>query len=296
MYHKMNKILIVILFLCVDFRITQAQDTDALMQPRIAVIDDFTEKTMDFDADGIPDSTHGDRVFRFLEEGLPDANLVKFDLNDYINPEYEPFQGPQIENVLKKLVSDVKNGVHYDAVNISMSHDVEYECEKCIPGITPENLKDNYEQIRAYLKQGYFDQKIADNNVSLIEELINAGVKVYIGAGNKGNNAYNAYGLAKGAIIVGSTKSDGTKSDFSADNSLVNKWARGSFPVAVTQDGIDYTADGTTDVRFEDLSSIGENGNEQAKEAFINFAKGRFIRGTSYAVPNAVVNDFKTEI
>ena len=99
--------------------------------------------------------------------------------------------------------------------------------------------------------------------------------------------------MAKGVITVGALTSTGTKSRLSADNILVNKWAQGSFPVAVTDDGLDYTTDGTTDVRFEDLSSIGKNGNEQVKEAFINFVQGRFMRGTSFAVPKAVVNDFK---
>ena len=38
------------------------------------------------DNDGISDLTHGDMISRFLEEGLSDAEIVKFDLQNPDNP------------------------------------------------------------------------------------------------------------------------------------------------------------------------------------------------------------------
>ncbi len=60
------------------FENNQAQD-----RPRIAVVDNFTHKEILIDLDGKPDLSHGEVVERFIEEGLPNAQIDRF--NDYID-------------------------------------------------------------------------------------------------------------------------------------------------------------------------------------------------------------------
>ena len=261
---------------------------------RIAVIDGFTIKHVDLDNDGIPDLAHGDMISRFLEEGLPDAEIVKFDLQNHDDPVFawRGIPGYQLEIMLKRIIADFENDIRYDAINISISHSQIYDDEpekkprlsifrlkkttiaSDIIVITPENLLLHRNLIRAGLDYH------TNNCITLIEQLITMGCRVYIAAGNQGKDAYNLLNLANGAVNVGALTENGTKSVISGDNVLVNRWARSEFPVYKTGDGIDFTGDSTKDLSFEHLSAGGEN--------LIN----KLIGGTSVATSIAIIEDF----
>ena len=261
---------------------------------RIAVIDGFTVKRVDLDNDGISDLTHGDMISRFLEESLPDAEIVKFDLQNPDDPVFiwRGIPGYQLEIMLRRIIADIENDRRYDAINISISHSETYDNEpekkprlsifrlkkaaitSDIIRITPDNLLLRRNLIRAGLDNH------TNNCITLIEQLITMGSRVYIAAGNQGKDAYNLLNLANGAINVGALTENGTKSAISGDNVLVNRWARSEFPVSKTEDGIDFTGDGKTDLSFEDLSAGGEN--------LIN----KLIGGTSVATSIAIIEDF----
>ena len=122
------------------------------------------------------------------------------------------------------------------------------------------------------------------------------GIKVYVGAGNegeKGNREFNTLSLANGVITVGALNADGSKAAISSDNMLVNRWARSVFAVTKTDNGIDFTGDGTTDIPYKELSSIEEGvANKQAKDSLLNVIT-EFIGATSVATAIALVEDFR---
>ena len=274
---------------------TSEQQTDNCYAKslRIAVIDGFTNKRIDFDNDGIGDLSHGDMIVRFLEEGLPNAEIVKFDLE---NPDI-PLEvwriGPGyiLKILLNRIINEIENGNNYDAINISISHSKVYKNEsekksririfrkrkKTIEPtfliLTPDNLLSRRNLIKSELDY------LTMSCITLIEKLNRIGCRVYIAAGNQGKEAFNLLNLATGAINVGALNEDGTISEISSNNVLINRWARSVFPVCKTENGIDFTGDGTTDIFYHDLSAAGEN--------LIN----NLIGGTSVAVPIAIVED-----
>lgn len=119
------------------------------------------------------------------------------------------------------------------------------------------------------------------------------GVNVYICAGNYRNNVFNTYNLAKGAINVAALNADGTIHEVSNDNSLVNSKKLCVFPVTRTDDGIDFTGDGTTDILYRNLSSVTKDmSDEDAKnDKRLNIIE-ELIGHTSLATSIAIVEDF----
>lgn len=102
---------------------------------RIAIVDDFTNKSVFIDADFKPDLTHGEVVSRFLEEGLPDAELVRFKghcikaTDDEMPSDEENICFLRsISEQLDKILQDIKNGKTYDAINISLGFDNSKRC------------------------------------------------------------------------------------------------------------------------------------------------------------------------
>lgn len=114
---------------------------------RIAIIDCFAYKYMDLDNDGKPDISHGNLLLRFLEEGLPDAEIVKYDIDKHgtylVTMFYRIFY---VEKELAKLISNIENGEKYDALNFSWQILHSYK-----DNLTPENLLDKRDAIRKEL-------------------------------------------------------------------------------------------------------------------------------------------------
>ena len=240
--------------------------------PRIAVIDNFIRKNKDLDQDGIHDTTHGDIVFRFLEEGLPNADIAKFDIDEDL-----PFlsYAERVGRQLEKLIKLIEKGEKFDVVNLSFSFN-----RKFTNDITPDNILSHRNAIISQLAKGDYFMRGEARCVTLIEKLHKMGVKVYIGAGNAGKGEYNVLSLAQGTITVGGLNEDGTKADFSADNTYVTRWNQSVFSITKTENGIDFTGNDIADMLYEDLSAAGEN---LVKELF----------GTSFAAPTAIIEDFK---
>jgi len=282
----------IFIFISTCFAIAQTEIPKVL---RIAIIDGFTNKCLDFDNDGIYDISHGNMISSFIETGLPHAEIVKFDLENPDDPIFlwRSVPGYQLETVLTRIITDINNGIKYDAINVSISNSELYVFAKkgkknrtffknqkqkpTLIDITPENLL-----LRRNLILSGLDYH-TNSCISLIENIIGMGCSVYIAAGNGGNETFNLLNLSVGAINVGALNEDGTKSDISCDNILINRWEQSIFPISKTEDGINFTGDGTTDIFDSCLSAEGEN------------LIKKLIGGTSVATAIAIVEDFKNK-
>lgn len=276
--------------------ITMVTQITSAVQPRIAVIDVFNDKTVDIDGFKGNDISHGKIIVRFLREGLPNAEISKFSVPGFDNrtEKRRKEYAQALENHLQYLVSQAKSGKKYDAVNISLATLSTYRDEE---GETPANVKSRCELIKSNLSKMDEHSRDIGRCIALIEVLSNLGTKVYIAAGNENTEKYNIFNVAKGAINVGALNKDRTKEENSCDNSLVNRWVRGVFPVTKTDDGIDFTGDGTTDIDYFDLSGVSvwkdKLSHKEVKERVSLNGLMNSMSGTSFAVPTAIVEDFK---
>lgn len=271
----------------------------------IAIIDDFSNKSVFIDSDDIPDVAHGKVVERFIKEGLPDAQISEFDIKNAELPTALSNINNQLDNVLR----EIKNGKKFDALNISLSDNSSFETLSEILGVrlSPWGTAKYRDELRQIIKKGAqvsLDQnateeeiKTHNNAVELndiitkIDEISSTGVNVFMSAGNTLRdtpgktfaNNLNLFSLAKTYKTVGAKNERGSTADFSNYNDLVNEWEKGVFHFKTMTDkngeeGIDYTGDGTIDIYKKDLSSQ-------------NIMDG--IQGTSFATPLALVKDFK---
>lgn len=258
----------------------------------IAIIDTFIEKKVVIDKDRFfedspyePDVAHGEVVRKIIQEGLPKAQIDIFDMNKI--KRVKVTDDDPLNAQLGMVLENIKNGEKYDALNISISEDCDYNLLSSVTHqkVTPENVQKFKKEILAFL--GRRQDKSTIEEIEKINKIAESGTKVYIATGNDGNELFNLLTLSK-AKNVGALTPTGEKEDYTADNALINTWAQGSFPVKKMSDpitgeiGFDYTGDGTMDILERNLSSKGRCDTLAAK-----------ISGTSFASPTALVNDLK---
>ena len=240
----------------------------------VAMVDEFSRKTIQLDVDRKPDITHGEAVEAFIKSGLPDVTVDRFDTN--VNED-------TVRDALKTILS--RRG-KYDAVNISKSSDITYKDLSRLVGckITPKNLKEKKELIKdKFFKSNHPEAGYLKEINTYLEELVKSGTRVYIASGNQAKKTLNLYTLADGVEVVGALKNNGKRAGFSTINSLVNRHEKGVFKVKKIKDekgekGFDFTQDGKVDIYDKDTTS---------RFKFPLF----WLTGTSFAAPQALIKD-----
>ncbi len=263
--------------------------------PVVAVIDNFL-KEVDIDKDGKYDISHGRVVSYILQENNPNVKIMACD-NGNSNAKATNLR-------ILEILDYIKTGKRIDAVNVSLAKSVTFEDLSTFIGaeITPENICEYKNQIVETLKTRSIDhihsnsfeaaantdKNIAETIINL-EKVIEAGVPVYIAAGNDGKDSINLLTLVDGAIIIGA-KEDGAKASYSADNCLIDRWVDGTATGTLIKEndqiiGFDITKDGVADIKKNELSD----------ESFLSEEKEIALKGTSVASPRAIAQDLQNQ-
>lgn len=289
-----------------DTIIKNKQTVTAPKQPdhklSVAIVDNFSpsfafnmsDESVFTKSDYQSNIAHGQIVRRFIEEGLSDAQIEQFNIKSAKSGS-ETAKGisTQLGIVLQNIT---KKGKKYDALNLSMSKDLCFDDLPELNGkkITPENLS----QFRDYIKKLILVSDTSSNTkqsadilqlkliLLKLDKISELGVKVFISAGNEGKNYFNIFSLTKDAKNVGALGSLTSKAFYSADNSLVNSWAKGTYEVKRIKDpkgriGYDYTGDGSIDVYETSILPPYKKTNPYV------------LYGTSYSAPVALVKELK---
>lgn len=271
----------------------------------IAIIDDFTNKSIFIDNDTTPDIAHGKVIERFIKEGLPNASIREFDIK--ATEGLELLEG--VNNQLDCMLENIEQkGLEYDALNLSISSNYSFNNLRTVfnSRLSAWGVTGYKEDLRKYIdtkaetpldedalsiEKENRDYFITINSIiKKLDKISSKGVKIYVAAGNNSgdfrDNNLNLFSLANGVTTVGSTESEiGTPADFSNYGDIVKKWEKGVFLFSTLKDdkgqeGIDFTQDGSIDIYKKDLS---------AKELMGG------IKGTSLSTPIALVKDFKSK-
>lgn len=237
-----------------------------------AVVEDPIETDVDIDGDGVNDLPHGTVIERLMS-GLSHQPLR---FHEFPLPQVHDFREPWLDfargmrDQCRALEAAVAKGQHFDAVNISQAFNGSFAGTRLREHLAfnAENAHLLAGDLLAFLKESEdpYYQTLADTLESL-QRLGAQGVKIYIGAGNEGPEKYNLLNLAGNIIGVGANYSDAqapaspyllgggaTKAHYSADNSLLQRFSKGSYAVTRVQGGYDLTGDGKADIREEEVS------------------------------------------
>lgn len=268
-------------------------DTFQKQKPKdILVLDEFKNPLISVDLDCVPDISHGNFVSKIIEDGFPNANVEKMNISaSDLKDNYK-----KADLKLKKIHKEVKNGKNIDAINISMGADVAFDEFNKFSGmdISSENLASKAREIKDYLLLNK-DKKIKLAGIGKsdiagivsfidnIDSLSSKGAKVYVSAGNSGDDAFNLFSLIDNSTSVGALNSCGEKASYSCDNSLVTRWENGDVECKKVDGGISWTDDNNVDIEKKNISNIA------------TIPPLLDIRGTSFASPRALVKDLKKE-
>jgi len=258
--------------------------------PSVYVIDDFNNKVVDIDGDGVGCLSHGETVCKIISGVCPESNITRIGIDGF-------GELSKVRDGLKGILGEVQAGEQVDAINISLGVSLSLEeISEKISGLTEETLLDNRENIVSWLK-GFYDQKdtieakIAnfktarsrDFNdlrklvtqkqhsetyeiIKIIEELASKGISIYIAGGNEGLARVGSYtpinplNLAYGVKNIGAKNSSGETANFSNDSPLITDWARGTFHVQQVIGGqgellgFDILGDGNVHVSLDEVS------------------------------------------
>lgn len=251
----------------------------------IAVIDDFTNKSLFIDADFSPDISHGEAVTRFIKEGLPNSQIETFDTKSSKNSEVG------IIKCLDELLKRIDRGEKYDALNLSFSKDLDIKSLSPFLNkkITAKNLNQHKTEIKQWIDSSNLDKEAKEIReiIHKLDRIESKGVKIYTIAGNEGTNNFNMFSLVNNVNTIGARDfNNKNKANFSADNSLVTGWETGEFQIRKLKNtkgnwGFDYTDDGTIDIYSDKTTS------------FIKMSNPFGLNGTSFSTPKALVKDIK---
>lgn len=268
-----------------------AKDTFQHEAPKnILVLDHFSEPDISVDIDLVSDITHGEVVSKIIEKGLPNANVEKMHVpSDAIQSDFN-----KLGQNLTQIFHDTKQGTKkYDAINISLGIEMTFDEAKKRFGIilTPENIASKARELKDSLlakrtERKCYDDKMYSNAINVIDDLdsiSSTGTKVYVAAGNSMNEKINLFSLIDNSVSVGALTPNNTKSFYTADNSLVNRWENGTLNMKKLNGGITWTDDNTPDIEKKHISNIFQKASVFP------------IVGTSFASPRAIVKDLKEE-
>lgn len=262
---------------------------------KVAIIDDFTTKSVFIDKDAKPDVAHGEVVKRFIQEGLPQAQIDCFGVkSEEGNDAFLKSANAGLDSIIKKI----NNGEKYDALNISFSATTYYSTisEQMGEEITPENIAQKKDAIKKWMENEKTDQGLIEikEMIKKLDVISSKGVPVYICADQgkhqktKGFQVFNLLTLTDNVKSVGLLNEKGDKSRYATDNSLITDWSQGEFKIQKKTDsdgktGFDYTGDGTIDVYEEQTTSSSKKVNPKG------------LIGTSFSSPKALARDLSVE-
>ncbi|MFH0703287.1 MAG: hypothetical protein V2B14_07135 [bacterium] len=232
----------------------------------IAVVDSFGNKNIDVDGDKEPDISHGESITRMIKGKNPDAEVSKFE-----------GESPEDFNKSCEEIADrVKNGEEIDGVNMSLAQEMNIDelAEKTDLPLDKDNLSEYKDEIKQKMKESD-DPKLqtASQEIESIEKITETGTPVYISGGNSGEEGMNLFNLADGTENIGSKNAD-----YSASNSLIDKYEKGDYQSKKVSGGYDFTDDGEADVSDSEVS-----GGTPIDEPYLS--------GTSYSSPTALAED-----
>ncbi len=258
------------------------------VQPKYAVIDDFKVCRIDIDGTGKKKLPHGNVVIPVLRAQIPEDALIKSFSNDDKIKILTDFIPEQIQKIIEEG--------NFKAVNISAGLHKSIRSLKILTGINdlnPDNLSKYKEKIRAFLLGKDIDN-IA-KTIRSLENLIDKGIKVYLAGGNRGPEYVNLFSFARGVTSVGACDAKGKTLSSSADNSLLDRYARGQYTIICEKNSKNedtyFIIDGSG-LKVRLAKPFGEQMHpirKQLKEP----GSTTTIQGTSYAAPTALAKDIE---
>ncbi len=260
---------------------------------KIGIIDDFTvcRKTA-----GVP---HGAMVVvltRLLLKlfGLQPGSDVK--MESFTNNERVKVLTDFIPEQLHKMIEEGD----FNAINISagVSKPIRILAKRTgIEDLNRNNLNEHKDQIRGYLlKTKDKDFSNIASSIKALEELTNKDVKVYLAAGNNGPDNVNLFSFANGVTSVGACDAKGNPLENSAQNDMINRYARGEYKITCKKD----LEDKNKNKYYIDIDEkqamlphpYGKPLSDKGQPPVLkdeDFPKP--FQGTSYAAPTALVTD-----
>jgi hypothetical protein len=262
--------------------------------PNVVVIDQTSNARsgIDLDGDGVKDRAHGAIVNDIIKSQIPNANISNVEI-----PNYEP---ATLANLFNGVSQRVDRGERVDAVNFSQQtfNDIRELGQVTGLPVNQQNIGQYKDQIRDRLfslaqNPGQFngDRAMLEKftkwvpTIQAMDNLAAKGVPVYVAAGNDGANQVNMFALAKNANVVGATNGNGQITNYTANNTLINRTQLGNNPITAAFNGagqvtgVDVTGDRRVDVGSNTLSGGGRV-----------FDPNRELSGTSFATPRALVD------
>lgn len=261
-----------------------AKATDTIKHKDILVIDGFKNNIVRVDKDCFGDIPHGKVTAGIIEQGLPNANVYKRNINKSDMDHIDSMK----KNVVNPLFEEMKKGIKYDAVNLSIGTEISYRKLSKImdKDINHKNVLYRSYDIKKYLKENASKMgEVTESAMALVDcmdSLSARGTSIYVSAGNGGADKFNFLSLIDDAINVGAVKKNRLPKSYSVDNSMVNRWIEDDMPLSTTKNG--YSIDtGYGKINVDKSSCTG----------LFHIRAGKNLRGTSFASPKALVEDLK---
>ena len=148
-----------------------------------------------------------------------------------------------------------------------------------------ENVTKYKEELRKWAED-YESWQLSYETIRLLEELVEAGVKVFTIAGNGGRGMVNTYSFADGVTTVGATELE--LRHFIADNALVDMHAQAAYQPRLVSDaegnpkGYDFDGDSCPEVPLVCLSGYKPDRLEYPSQPW------PMLKGSSFAAPVAM--------
>ncbi len=130
---------------------TEVADTFQRVRPKtVGVIDFFSNDHININLDFTPDVSHGFVTSRIIEEGLPEANVKKFDVLNGADEDDNDLLYHNMDSILKKIRQDIKNGTKYHAINISLGEEIKFSSlnKQLGTNFSKENIKDKAKELK----------------------------------------------------------------------------------------------------------------------------------------------------
>ena len=197
---------------------------------------------------------------------------------------------------LDNLIESTNNGKKIDAVNLSLSDSVKIKDLAKVTGLplTAENLAQYKDKIREWIKNSNLPEIQKQNGIlESLEKITDKGIPINVAGGNDGADSVNLFSFARGTTTVGALDPDGkTKTQYSADNSLVNRWEIGNYPVIKTKNKKGETG---YDINGDNKPEILELATSGKQKSVFDSGNPQIIKGTSFSTPRAIGKDLRAK-
>ena len=261
-------------------------------QKNILIADNFKRASISVDADLIPDISHGTVTSGLIEQGVGNANIIKRNVTPSFSETLSRNKTTHTNfDILFSALSEKPK--IFDAINLSCGIDIKIKklAKELKMDLTAENLAEKRQEIKNAMNNYKGDYKIFGMTLDKIAKFINLmdtisakGTKFYISAGNSGIEYVNLLNLTNNSINVGALNYKGEKTQYSSDNSLINRWEAGDVFFKKVKDGYDFTDDDKAEVKFDQVALP------------IKLKANPFeINGTSFSCPRAMIKDFSNK-